>query len=193
MQDGLIKRFFGNANIALSRFNKLFCFKRNLILDLALSRLFSYPFWGFPRGLVSYNYKKKQSLIIFFVWSFRFYKIKYLLLNDFRYRFLILSNSRRNFNTEMKRTQIQIFLLSTCSSYCTAIAIPLKEEASLIWKFLPLSFATLTLLFFNVLNQKSWYRFFYLQRAYIFNLRPKCLQIPMLLTVLNILARKESC
>ena len=33
--------------------------------------------------------------------------------------------------------------------------IPLKEAASLLWNFLPLSFAALTLLSLIVLNQKS--------------------------------------
>ena len=68
--------------------------------------------------------------------------------------------------------------------------IPLKEEGSLLRKFLPWSFATLTLLSLNVLNQKSWDSF-YFQRALIFNLRHMSLNNDVI-NVLNISARNES-
>ena len=71
--------------------------------------------------------------------------------------------------------------------------IPLKEEASLLRNFLPWSFATLTLLSLNVLNQKSQGSFFYLQRVELsFQFETQMSSNNDVIDALNILARKES-
>ena len=90
-----------------------------------------------------------------------------------------LSHNVESFNSPLTFVGLQRPSTSILRSQRPQLTIPQKRRVAYFGTFTVILCGP-TLLSLNVLNQKLFNSFFYLQRALIFNFRPKCLQITML-------------